>query len=357
LHRRPSGSGKRSLQRCDKAAQGKKESPGRAFEPATIDAKDAEGYTPHPMRVVILSRSAKIPSTQRLVDVARGRGHQVRVLDPMRVEMHLDGRSATLFYKRKRLRGCDVVIPRIGQSVNVYGLAVLNQYAVKGIPQMNSPTAIAQARNKMRSLQLLSANGVDIPSTVMARDARDLKDMVKLVGGVPVLVKLLQGQDKSGMMVCETLQSLEATLEAVLGLGHNLIVQRYVRKPGQDHRVMVVGGQVVASVRRIARRGRMAHTLLRGARLEPCELSAAQQKAAVTAASLMGLEVAAVDLLDVKGSPRVFEVNASPAITRLEQATGVDIAGRIIDRAEALAGRGNLPAEGLARKTVKNAVK
>ncbi|MGA9523384.1 MAG: RimK family alpha-L-glutamate ligase [Myxococcaceae bacterium] len=288
------------------------------------------------MRIVILSRSSTIPSTRRLVEVAKSRGHAVRVLDPVKVKMHIDATSATLYYKREKLGPCDVVIPRIAQSVNVYGLAVLNQFEIQGVALMNSTQAIAQARNKMRALQLLSANGVDIPATVMATDARDLKAMVKLVGGVPVLVKLLQGQEKSGMMVCETLQSLEAALEAVLGLGHNLIVQQYVRKPGHDLRVMVVGGEVVASVRRIPKVGRMAHTLQRGARLENCDLTEAQRKAAVAAARLMGLEVCAVDILDVKGSPRVFEVNASPAITQIEQVTSVDLASRIIERAERL---------------------
>lgn len=289
------------------------------------------------MRLVILSRSAIIPSTRRLVEVGKARGHRVRVLDPLRVEMHLDGRRAALFHKRRKLRPFDVVIPRIAQSVNVYGLAVLNQFAIRGSVPMNSAQAISQARNKMRVLQLLSANGIDIPATVMARDAKDLKSMVKLVGGVPVLVKLLQGQDKTGVMVIESLQSLEAALEAVLGLGHQIVVQQYVRKGGQDLRVLVVGGEAVAAVRRRPRMGRMAHTLLRGARLEPYELSVEQQRVAVEAARLVGLEVAAVDLIVVKDSPKVFEVNASPAIGPMEAATGVDIATRIIQRAERLA--------------------
>jgi ribosomal protein S6--L-glutamate ligase len=210
---------------------------------------------------------------------------------------------------------------------------------------MNSAHGISQARNKMRVLQLLSSNGLDIPATVMARDAKDLKSMVKLVGGVPVLVKLLQGQDKTGVMVIESLQSLEAALEAVLGLGHQIVVQQYVRKGGQDLRVMVVGGEAVAAVRRRPRMGRMAHTLLRGARLEPYELSEQQRRAAVEAARLVGLEVAAVDLLDVKGSAKVFEVNASPAIGRMEAATGVDVASRIIERAERLAAARPVPRE------------
>ncbi len=288
------------------------------------------------MNITLLSRASTIPSTQRLMEAARARGHKVRVLDPVHVEMHLDGRSANLFYQRKKLPPCDVVIPRIAQSVSNYGLAVVNQFAMRGATLLNSAQAIAQARNKMRCLQLLSAQGIDIPATVMARDAADLKDMVKLVGGVPVLVKLLQGQEKHGMMVCETLQSLEAALEAILGLGHNLIVQQYVRKSGQDIRVFVVGGEAVAAVRRNARTGRLSRTLIRGARLEKMELNAAQRRAAVESARLVGLEVAAVDLLDVQGGPKVFEVNSSPAITEMEAATGVDLAGAIIARAEAL---------------------
>lgn len=293
------------------------------------------------MRLSILSRSANIPSTKRLVEAARARGHEVSVLDPLKVEVLLDGRVGTIYYKREKLPRCDVVIPRIAQSVNVYGLAVLNQFASSGVPLMNTATAIGQARNKMRALQLLSASGVDIPATVMARDPKDLRAMVKLVGGVPVLVKLLQGQDKSGVMVCETLQSLEAALEAVLGLGHQIIVQQYVKKTGLDMRVLVVGGQVVAAVRRIPRVGRMAHTLLRGARLEKTEINDDQRAVAVQAAGLMGLEVAAVDLLDVKHAPKVFEVNASPALSAMEAATGVDVVTPIIIRAEELARSNN----------------
>lgn len=295
------------------------------------------------MKLVILSRSASIPSTRRLVETARERGHRVRVLNPSRVEMHLDGRSANLYYRRKELRPGQVVIPRIAQSINSYGLAVLNHFAMRGVPQLNTAQAIAQSRNKMRSLQLLSANGIGIPATVMARDAGDLKAMVDLVGGVPVLVKLLAGQEKRGVMICESLQSLEAALEAILGLGHNIIVQEYVKKAGMDVRVFVVGGQAVAAVRRRPRPGKLSKTLNRGARLEPIQLTARQRAAAVEAARLMGLEVCAVDLLDVKGRPKVFEVNSSPALPEMEAATGVDLAALIVDRAEALARSAAIP--------------
>ncbi len=288
------------------------------------------------MKITILSRSGSIPSTRRLVEAAHLRGHKARVLNPVKVEMYLDGASAKMFYRRKRLARGDVVIPRIAQSVSTYGLAVLNQFALADVPLLNTPQAIAQARNKMRSLQLLSSAGIDIPATVMARQAADLKAMVNLVGGVPVLIKLLQGQERHGVMVCETLQSLEAALQAVLGLGHNLIVQQYIRKTGQDIRVLVVGTEAVAAVRRRAAVGKLSNTLIRGARLERIELTERQRRIAIEAARLIGLEVAAIDLLDVKDAPKVFEVNSSPALTEMEQATGMDLASVIIRRAEEL---------------------
>lgn len=295
------------------------------------------------MRLTILSRAPSIPSTRRLVEAASARGHRVRVFNPLEVEMHLDGRAANLYYRRKKIPGSDVVIPRIAQSISAYGLAVVNQFAMQEIPQLNTAQGIAQARNKMRCLQLLSANGIDIPATVMARNAADLKAMVGLVGGVPVLVKLLQGQEKRGVMVCESLQSLEAALEAILGLGQNLIIQQYVKKSGQDVRVLVVGGKAVAAVRRRPRVGRLTQTLQRGARLEKCEISAAQRLAAEKTAALVDLEVAAVDLLDVKEGPKVFEVNSSPALPEMEEACGIDLAALVIERAEQLAAQSGAP--------------
>ena len=304
------------------------------------------------MKITVLSRSAAIPSTRRLVEAGRARGHRVRVLNPSRVEMHLDGRRAHLYYQGKKLAPTDVVIPRIAQSVSAYGLAVVNQFGLEGVALLNETQAIAQARNKMRCLQLLSANGIDIPKTVMARNPAQLKEMVKLVGGVPVLVKLIQGPEKPGVMVCETLVSLEAALEAVLGLGHNLILQEYVRKTGHDVRVMVVGGEALAAVRRRPRVGTLTSTLNRGARLQPTPLTEALRRTAVETARLVGLEVCAVDLLDVRGSLKVFEVNSSPAIPEMEEASGVDIASKIILRAEEiLASReGREPAQRPARR-------
>ena len=291
------------------------------------------------MHLTILSRKAGIYTTRRLAESARLRGAKVRVLDPVRVEMLLDAKPA-VSYERKTLKRTDVVIPRIAPSVQAYGLAVVNHFTMMGIPTLNDANGIAASRNKMRALQLLSARGIPVPPTVMAANAAGLRDLVALVGGVPVLIKLMTPSEKAGVMVCETLQSMEAALEAVLSMGHNLLVQRYVRrKRERDLRALVVGERVVAWVERRPRPGRLLHTLARGASLKAVRVPAALDELAVKAARVVGLEVAAVDLLEAGTGPMVFDVNSSPGLKGLEAATGKDLALPIIGRAEELARR------------------
>jgi len=291
------------------------------------------------MHVTILSRKAGIYTTRRLAQAARLRGSRVRVLDPLRVEMHLD-QPPGAFYQRRRLPRTDVVIPRIAPSVQAYGLAVVNHFAMMGVPVLNDANGIAASRNKMRSLQLLAARGVPVPPTVMASNASDLKAMVELVGGVPVLIKLITPSERPGVMVCETLQSMEAALEAVLSMGHNLLVQRYVRrKRERDLRALVVGERAVAWVERRPQPGRLLHTLARGAKLKSVRVPAELDRLAVEAARVIGLEVAAVDLLEAGTGPMVFDVNSSPGLKGLEAATGKDLAMPIVGRAEELARR------------------
>ncbi len=291
------------------------------------------------MHLTILSRKAGIYTTRRLAESARLRGAKVRILDPLRVELVLDAEPG-VSYQRKKLKRTDVVIPRIAPSVQVYGLAVVNHFTMMGIPTLNDASGIAASRNKMRALQLLSARGVPVPPTVMASNASDLRALVELVGGVPVLIKLITPSEKPGVMVCETLQSMEAALEAVLSMGHNLLVQRYVRrKRERDLRALVVGDRVVAWVERRARPGRLLHTLAGGASLKAVRVPAALDQLAIEAARVVGLEVAAVDLLEANTGPMVFDVNSSPGLRGLEAATGKDLALPIIGRAEELARR------------------
>ncbi len=291
------------------------------------------------LHLTILSRRAGIYTTRRLAQAARLRGARVRVLDPVRVEMHLADPPGA-FYERKPLSRTDVVVPRIAPSVQAYGLAVVNHFEMLGIPTLNNAAGIAASRNKMRALQLLAAQGVPVPPTVMAAHASELKALIELVGGLPVLIKLLTPSERPLVMVCESLQSMEAALETVLSMGHNLVVQRYVRrKRERDLRALVAGEKVIAWVERRPRPGRLLHTLARGAKLKSVKVPAALDTLAVKAARVVGLDVAAVDLLEAAGGPMVFDVNSSPGLKGLERVTGKDLALPIIGRAEELARR------------------
>ncbi|MBI5546434.1 MAG: RimK family alpha-L-glutamate ligase [Deltaproteobacteria bacterium] len=290
------------------------------------------------MHLTVLSRSSALYTTRRLVDAARIAGHRARVIDPLRCEVYVAGGQSTLLYRRKPMPRTDACIPRIGQSVQTYGLAVLDQLARLGVPLLNSSEAISRSRAKLSCLEHLSAQGVPVPATVLANDAREITEMVSMVGGCPVLIKLLHGAERTGVMVCETPQSMEAALEALLALGHDVMVQEYVRDvKGRDLRALVVGGRVVAAVRRRARVGRLARTLGAGARFEGARLRPELARLAERTAQLVGLEVAAVDMLDGVGGPKVFEVISSPGIQEIEHATGVDVARVIVERAAALA--------------------
>lgn len=290
------------------------------------------------MKIVILSRSRSIPSTRRMVEAAKARGHQVKVLNPLQVSVRLGRKKPGLIYRAKPLRVPDVMIPRIASSIASYGLAIVDQFQAHGAVVLNTARAIGLSRNPARCLQRLASVGLDIPATVISREVGDLQAMVDEVGGVPVLVKLMAGSERRGVMLCESRQSLEAALEAVLGLGHNIVMQEYVRKAQRDVRVFVVGGVALAAASRIPRAGRLSRTLSRNARIAPTELTVPLKLAAEAAARLTELEVCAVDLLELGSQkpPRIFEVNASPSLPEMEAATGVDLATAIITRAEVM---------------------
>lgn len=290
------------------------------------------------MKILLLSRSRSIPSTRRMMEAARERGHQVKVLNPLEVSVKLGRKKPGLIYKAKPLRVPDVVIPRIASSIASYGLGLVDQFQAHGAAVLNSARAIGLSRNPARCLQRLASVGLDIPATVISREVSDLQAMVDEVGGVPVLVKLMAGSERRGVMLCESRQSLEAALEAVLGLGHNIVMQEYVRKAQRDVRVFVVGGVALAAASRVPRAGRLSRTLSRHARIEGTKLTDQLRLAAEAAAKLTELEVCAVDLLELGGDkpPRIFEVNASPSLPEMEAATGVDLATAIITRAEVM---------------------
>lgn len=293
------------------------------------------------MHVTILSRGESVHSTRRLVEAARQLGHRTRVLDPLALQLGLVEGHTGIYRGEKRLPRTDVVIPRIAQSINTYGLAVVNQFDLQGTSVLNDAQAIAHARNKLRLMQLLSSHGVPVPPTVIGRGAGELKRMVDLVGGFPVAVKLVEGAERTGVIVCESAQSMEAALETVLSMGHNIVVQKFLDgQEGRDLRALVVGGEVIAGVRRVGVRHKLRHSLGAGREAVAVRLTAEQKRIATEAARVVGLEVAAVDLLETKeAGTRVFDVHSSPGLRDLEAATGEDLAQPIIERAVELARR------------------
>jgi ribosomal protein S6--L-glutamate ligase len=290
------------------------------------------------VRIAILSRNPRLYSTSRLVEAANARGHEVDVIDPIGCVLMIARGTHRMLSRGVEVAGYDVVIPRIGASITDYGLAVLGYFERHGIPSVNPSQAIARSRDKLRALQSLSAHDVGIPRTVMARDAQAIRAAVDAVGGTPVIIKLLQGTQGVGVMIAESPEGVESTLDTLWGLGQNIILQEFIAESrGRDLRAVVVGGQLVAAMRRTARAGDFRSNLHRGGAGKRVELDADYVRAAVEAARIMGLDVAGVDMLESGDGPRVIEVNSSPGLRGVEQASGIDIAARIIGHAERLA--------------------
>jgi ribosomal protein S6--L-glutamate ligase len=290
------------------------------------------------MRIALLSRKPQLYSTSRLVEAARARGHEIDVIDPISCVLVVTQKGQRVFSRGRELSGAfDVVVPRIGASITDYGLAVLACFARNRVVCVNSPRSIARSRDKLRALQRLSAENVGIPRTAMARDATAIRAAVDAVGGTPVIIKLLQGTQGVGVMIADSAEAAESTLDTLWGLGQNIILQEYIAESrGRDIRALVVGGELVGAMRRTARAGEFRSNLHRGGAGEPIVLEEPYRRAAVEATRIMGLDVAGVDLLESKEGPRVIEVNSSPGLRGIERATGIDIAARIVAHAERL---------------------
>jgi ribosomal protein S6--L-glutamate ligase len=295
-----------------------------------------------------------VHTTQRLVEAAGVLGHRARVLDPAQLQMSLVKGHARLFLNGRSSGRSDVVIPRIASSLTGYGLAIVNHFQVQGVPVLNKAQAIELSRNKMRLLQLLMAHGIGVPAAITGRGSMGLREMADMVGGFPVAIKLV-GPDKFGIIICESVQSMAAAAEAVLSMGHDIIVQRYVdARKGRDIRALVLGGEVIAAVRRQPTTGKLRHSLSTGARVTRVRLTPLQRRMASESARVVGLDLAAVDMLDLKsGKTEVFEVHSSPGLKDLEQATGEDLAVPILEYAASLvsARPSRLPPPGPAART------
>ncbi len=283
------------------------------------------------MKIALLSRNKNLYSTRRLVEAAEQSGHRTQVIDVLRCYMNIASHKPTIHYRGEELTGFDAVIPRIGASVTFYGTSVLRQFEMGGVYPLNESVAISRSRDKLRSLQLLSRKGIGMPVTGFANKPDDIKDLIKMVGGAPLVIKLLQGTQGIGVVLAETQKAAESVIEGFMGVGADILVQEYIKEAGgADIRCFVIGGKVVAAMKRQAQPGEFRSNLHRGGNASLIRITPEERSTAVRAAKIMGLNVAGVDLLRSNHGPVVMEVNSSPGLEGIEDATGRDVAGAII---------------------------
>lgn len=288
------------------------------------------------MKLAILSRNARLYSTERLIDAARTRGHTVRVLDPLRCYMRIEPGAFEMHYKGRALSDYDAVIPRIGASVTFYGTAVLRQLEMMGVYTPNPSDAILRARDKLRAHQILARHDIGLPRTVFGDNPDDTNDLLRMLGRTPHVIKLNEGTQGAGVILAERASSSRSVIEAFRGLYANFLVQEFIGEAkGADIRCFVVGGKVVAAMRRQAKKGEFRSNLHRGGTAKAVPLSDEEVDTAIRASRVLGLNIAGVDLLRSKRGPLVLEVNSSPGLEGIEGATQEDVAGTIIDFVDA----------------------
>jgi ribosomal protein S6--L-glutamate ligase len=284
------------------------------------------------MKLAILSRNARLYSTRRLVEAGRAQGHTVRVLDPLRCYMRIASDGFDMHYKGRSIAAYRAVIPRIGVSISRYGAAVLRQFELMGCATANSSEAVTRARDKLRTHQLLAAEGIGMPMTVFGDNPDDTADLLAMLGPPPHVIKLNESAQGAGVMLTEKPSASRGVVEALRGLYANFLVQEFIAEAdGADLRCFVVGDAVVAAMRRQAPQGDFRSNLHRGGVGEAAEARPDEVAIALRAARALGLGVAGVDLIRSHRGPLVLEVNASPGLEGIEKATGVDIAGKIVE--------------------------
>ncbi len=284
------------------------------------------------MKLGILSCARRCYSTRRLVEAAVQRGHQVKVLHTLRFAIDLQPGAPDLYYRSKLLTSYDAVLPRIGSSITYYGTALVRQFEQMDVFSANSSNGISNSRDKLRALQILSRHKIGIPPTAFVRDRRDVAAAIERVGGTPVIIKLIEGTQGVGVILAETARVAQAIVETLHSTQQNVLIQAFVAESrGRDIRALVVGDQVVAAMRRTAQGDEFRSNKHRGGRVEPVILSYEYAETAVRAAQIMGLKVAGVDLLESNDGPLVMEVNSSPGMQGIEEATRLDVSGAIID--------------------------
>lgn len=284
------------------------------------------------MKIGILSRNRGLYSTRRLIEAAEARGHEVEVLDTLHCYMNINSLTPSIHYKGVERHDFDAVIPRIGASITFYGTAVLRQFEMMGVYPLNESVAISRSRDKLRSMQLMARKGIGLPVTGFAHSPDDIPDLIDMVGGAPLVIKLLEGTQGIGVVLAETRKAAESVIEAFMGLKANIMVQEYIKEAGgADIRCFVVGDRVVAAMKRQAAEGEFRSNLHRGGTASVVRITPDERATAVRAAKTMGLNVAGVDILRSKHGPLVMEVNSSPGLEGVESSTNTDVAGKIIE--------------------------
>lgn len=287
------------------------------------------------MKIAILSRGPRLYSTRRLLEACAKRGHEARVLDTLAFSIDVAEGAPGLQYRDRPVVGWDAVIPRIGASIAFFGTAVVRQFEQMGVFCANSSQAISVSRDKLRSIQVLSRHRIGIPKTSFVRRRDAILPAIRRMGGPPVVIKLLEGTQGTGVLLADTTRIAEAIIETLQEAKQNVLIQEFVQESrGRDVRAFVVGSRVVASMRRIARGDEFRSNFHRGARVEAVSLDTEYERTAIHAAQILGLRVAGVDLLEGGSGPRVVEVNSSPGLEGIEAATGVDVAGAIVEHIE-----------------------
>jgi ribosomal protein S6--L-glutamate ligase len=284
------------------------------------------------MKFAMLARNPELYSHQRLVAAARARGHEIDVVDTLKCYMNIASHRPEVRYRGRALEGYDAVIPRIGASITFYGLAVLRQFEMMGVYPLNESVAIGRSRDKLRCLQLLSRKGIGLPVTAFAHATSQPDDLIDMVGGTPLVIKLLEGTQGIGVVLAETRSSAKSMIEAFGGVEANILVQEFIKEAGgADIRAFVIGGKVVASMLRQGAPEEFRSNLHRGGKALEVKITPEERSTAVRAAKTMGLNVCGVDMLRSNHGPVVMEVNSTPGLEGIELATGKDIAGMVID--------------------------
>ncbi len=280
----------------------------------------------------MLARNPGLYSHKRIVAAARARGHEIEVVDTLKCYMNIASHRPEVRYKGRSLEGFDAVIPRIGASITFYGLAVLRQFEMMGVYPLNESVAIGRSRDKLRGLQLLSRKGIGLPVTAFAHVTSQADDLIDMVGGTPLIIKLLEGTQGIGVVIAETRTSAKSMIEAFGGVEANIMVQEFIKEAnGKDVRAFVIGGKVVAAMERKGAPGDFRSNLHRGGKAQQIKITPEERSTAVRAAKILGLNVCGVDMLRSNHGPVVMEVNSTPGLEGIEAATGKDIAGMIIE--------------------------